>query len=51
MSGNKITYPYSNIVDAIWILKDILERLEDDSISTYELKKAIAILEEEEIKK
>ena len=42
----KITYPYSNIVDVIWILKDLLERLEDDVMSTYEIKKAIKILEE-----
>ena len=42
----KITYPYSNIVDVIWVLKDLLERLEDDVMSTYEIKKAIKILEE-----
>ena len=42
----KITYPYSNIVDVIWILKDLLERLEDDVMSTYKIKKAIKILEE-----
>jgi hypothetical protein len=42
----KITYPYSNIVDVIWILKDLLERLEDDVMSTYEIKKAIKLLEE-----
>jgi len=42
----KITYPYSNIVDVIWILKDLLERLENNVEATYEIKKAIKILEE-----
>ena len=32
------------VADAINILKDVLDRLKDDTISTYEINKAIKIL-------
>ena len=37
---------WTKVDDTIHILKDVLDRLKDDKISTYEIKKAIKILEE-----
>ncbi len=44
--GKTITIDKTRILDAIWILKDLVERLEDDIISTYEIKKAISIIDD-----